>query len=420
MTQPANDSLRAFYTDMNVRERRTFWACFMGWGLDGLDFMIYPLVIGTIMSVWHISPGEAGLATTVTLLMSAFGGWMAGYFSDRFGRVLILQITIAWFAVCTLLCAVAQNFEQLVIFRALLGIGFGGEWAAGAVLMGEIIRAEYRGRALGSVQSAWSIGWGGAVLLQAVCFSLLEPELAWRAMFLFGFLPCLALIYYIRRNVTEPEIAVQARTATPAIRRPPIWEIFAPDVASRTVLAAVAMTGAQGGYYAINTWLPAYLQGERGLTAVGSGGYLAFLIVGAFLGYLVGAWLADRIGRRKLFLLFSAGAICVVLAYTQLEVTDQIRLFLGFPLGFFSSGYLSGVGAFLTELFPTRLRGSGQGFCYNFGRGIGSLFPAAVGFLSSILPLGNAIAIFAVGAYCLFFLAAFALPETRGKVLHAD
>lgn len=266
------DGLRAFYTDMNLRERRTFWACFMGWGLDGLDFMIYPLVIGTMMSLWHISAGEAGLATTVTLLMSAVGGWLAGYFSDRFGRVLTLQVTIGWFAVCTLLCAVAQNFQQLLIVRALLGIGFGGEWAAGAVLMGEIIRAEYRGRALGSVQSAWAVGWGGAVLLQAVTFTLLPPELAWRAMFMFGFLPCLALIYYIRRNVTEPEIAAQAREATQAVRRPPIWEIFAPDVVRRTLLAALAMSGAQGGYYAINTWLPAYLQGERGLSTVGSGG----------------------------------------------------------------------------------------------------------------------------------------------------
>jgi MFS family permease len=420
-TVPAGDpSLYAFYRDMNLRERRTFWACFMGWGLDGMDFMIYPLVIGTIMAVWHISPGEAGLATTVTLITSALGGWMAGYFSDRFGRVLTLQLTIGWFAVCTLLCAIAQNFEQLLVFRALLGIGFGGEWAAGAVLMGEIIRAEYRGRALGSVQSAWAIGWGGAVLLQAVLFTVVEPELAWRLMFLAGFVPCLLLLYYIRRNVSEPEIAAETRALARTRGHVPIWEIFAPGLLKRTVLAALAMTGAQGGYYAVNTWLPAYLQTEKGLTVVGTGSYLACLILGSFIGYLMGAWLSDRIGRRRLFLVFSVGAIATVLCYTQLDVTDSIRLFLGFPLGFFSSGYLAGVGAFLAELFPTRLRGSGQGFCYNFGRGIGSLFPLAVGFLSAILPLGHAIAIFAAGAYTLFFVAAFALPETRGTVLRAD
>lgn len=410
-------SLGAFYVGMNTRERRTFWACFAGWGLDGFDFMVYPLVIGTIMAVWHVSPSEAGLATTVTLLTSAFGGWLAGYCSDRFGRVLTLSVTIGWFAVFTFLCGFARNFEQLLIFRALLGIGFGGEWAAGAVLMGEIIRAEYRGRALGMVQSAWAIGWGGAVLAQAALFSLLPAEEAWRWMFWIGFLPCLILLGYIVRYVEEPELAARARAAgaTGAM-----WGIFASAVRKRTVLASIAMTGAQGGYYAMNTWIPTYLQTERGLTVVGSAGYLASLLIGSFVGYLVGAWLADRIGRRKLFMLFSACAAVMVVAYTQLNVSNSMLAFLGFPLGFFSSGYLSGVGAFLTELFPTRLRGSGQGFCYNFGRGIGALFPMAVGALSMMLGLGVAIAVFAVIAYALLFFTAMSLPETRGKVLDAD
>jgi MFS family permease len=178
--------------------------------------------------------------------------------------------------------------------------------------------------------------------------------------------------------------------------------------------------GCQGGYYAITSWLPRFLTAERGLSIVSSTGYLAALIFGSFSGYLVGAWFADRFGRRNLFLTFSLGAIVVIIAYTQMPLSDRILWFLGFPLGFFSSGYFSGMGAFLTELFPTRLRGSGLGFCYNFGRGFGALFPAFVGYLSSGIGLGNAIAVFAVFAYSLFFLAAFALPETRGTVLHAD
>src|SRR6202044_3171864 len=142
-------------------------------------------------------------------------------------------------------------------------------------------------------------------------------------------------------------------------------------------------------------------------------------IVGSFIGYLTGAWLADKIGRRKLFLYTSLGAIAIVIVYTQLPLTNEILWVLGFPLGFFASAYFSGIGAFLTELYPTRLRGSGQGFCYNFGRGIGALFPFLVGALSARTSLGNAIAVFAVMAYGVFFLAAFALPETRGRVLHA-
>jgi MFS family permease len=413
-------SLLAFYRDMNLPERRTFWACASGWALDGMDFMIYPLVIGTIIALWKVDPGTAGLAGTVTLLASAVGGWLGGYLADRIGRVKTLQLTILWFSFFSLVCAFVQNFDQLLIARALLGLGFGGEWAAGAVLMGEAIRPQYRGRAVGSVQSGWAVGWGLAVLSQAILFSYLPPEIAWRWMFAIGALPAL-LVFYLRRFVTEPEIAAATlarQTATGD--RPALWEIFSGPILRTTILASLMATGCQGGYYAITFWVPRFLTTERKLSIVGSTGYLAALIIGSFIGYLVGAWLADRIGRRNLFLIFSIGAIAVILLYTQLPLTNEALWLLGFPLGFFASGYFSGVGAFLTELYPTGLRGSGQGFCYNFGRGIGALFPFMVGALSNSTSLGNAIAIFAVAAYGVFFIAAFALPETRGRILHAD
>src|SRR5246500_4253266 len=199
-------SLLAFYRDMNLPERRTFWACASGWTLDGMDFMIYPLVIGTIIALWKADPGTAGLAGTVTLLSSAIGGWLGGYLAARIGRVKTLQLTILSFSCFSLVCAFAQNFDQLLIARAVLGLGFGGEWAAGAVLMGEAIRPQYRGRAVGSVQSGWAVGWGLAGLSQAILFSVLAPEIAWRWMFAIGALPAL-LVFFLRRHVEEPEIA---------------------------------------------------------------------------------------------------------------------------------------------------------------------------------------------------------------------
>src|SRR5256714_5348491 len=191
-------SLLAFYRDMNLPERRTFWACASGWALDGMDFMIYPLVIGTIIALWKVDPGTAGLAGTVTLLASAVGGWLGGYLADRIGRVRTLQLTILWFSFFSLLCAFVQNFDQLLIARALLGLGFRGEWAAGAVLIGEAIRPQYRGRAVGSVQSGWAVGWGLAVLPPAVLVSLLGPGIGWRWMFAIGALPAF-LVLYLRR-----------------------------------------------------------------------------------------------------------------------------------------------------------------------------------------------------------------------------
>jgi MFS family permease len=413
-------SLLAFYRDMNEPERRTFWACAAGWALDGMDFLIYPLVIGTIIALWKVDPGTAGLAGTVTLLASAVGGWLGGYLADRIGRVRTLQLTILWYSGFSLVCAFVQNFDQLLIARALLGLGFGGEWAAGAVLMGEAIRPQFRGRAVGSVQSGWAVGWGLAVLSQAILYSILPAEMAWRWMFAIGALPAV-LVFFLRRYVEEPQIAAATRARQLAGGdRPTLWEIFSGPILKTTILASVMATGAQGGYYAVTFWVPRFLTTERKLSIVSSTGYLAALIIGSFVGYLVGAWLADRIGRRNLFLIFSVGAIALVLVYTQMPLTNELLWLLGFPLGFFASGYFSGVGAFLTELYPTRLRGSGQGFCYNFGRGIGALFPYLVGALSTETSLANAIATFAVAAYCVFFLAAFALPETRGRVLHAD
>ncbi|UYO50068.1 MFS transporter [Rhodopseudomonas sp. P1] len=413
-------SLTGFYKDMTVTEKRTFWACATGWALDGMDFMIYPLVIGTIIALWKVDAGSAGLAGTVTLLASAVGGWAAGYLADRIGRVRTLQLTIIWFSLFSLLCAFAQNFEQLLILRALLGFGFGGEWAAGAVLIGETIRPQYRGRAVGSVQSGWAVGWGMAVLAQAALFSLLPADQAWRWMFAIGALPAL-LVLYLRAYVKEPQVAVEARAkVTAAGGSRSILAIFQGRILKTTILASLVATGCQGGYYAITFWVPRFLTTERKLSIVGSTGYLATLIVGSFVGYLVGAWFADRFGRRSLFLAFSLGAMVVVLAYTQLPLSNEMLWVLGFPLGFFASGYFSGMGAFLTELFPTSLRGSGQGFCYNFGRGVGALFPFLVGYLSQVTTLANAICLFAVFAYVLFFAAAYALPETRGTVLSAD
>jgi MFS family permease len=414
--------LAAFYRGMTVAERRTMLACAAGYALDGLDFTIYTLVLGSVIALWQVDRGVAGLTVSATLLCSAVGGWAAGWVSDNMGRVRAVQITVLWFAFFSLLSAFAQNFTQLAIFRALLGFGFGGEWTAGAALMSEAIRPRYRGRAVGSVQSGWAVGWGAAVVLQAIVYSIVPDQQAWRWMFALGFVPALYVLF-VRRFVEEPPIAVAARAAAApgaAASRPTngsIWQIFAPELLPTTMLAALLATGAQGGYYAINTWLPIFLQKERHLTIVGSTGYLAFLISGAFAGYLTGAWLADRIGRRSLFLIFSVAALLMTLVYTRAPLTNHMLWILGFPLGFVVSGYFAGMGAFFAELFPTRVRGSAMGFVYNFGRGVGATFPALVGYVSATMPLSRAIAIFAAIAYTLMGIAALLLPETRGRPL---
>ena len=409
-----------WYSEMGRDEKSAFWACIGGWMLDAMDVQMFSFAIPAIVAAFSITNADAGRIATATLVASAFGGWIAGALSDRIGRVRTLQITIAWFAVFTFLCGFAQSYAQLFTFRALMGLGFGGEWAAAAVLIGEVIRAEHRGKAVGTLQSGWPIGWGVAALLATLLFSIYSQEVAWRVLFWVGLSPAL-LVFFVRRFVSEPPIYARTKeNLLAAGKEADFLEIFSPAMRKTTILACLLTTGAQGGYYAISTWLPTFLRDERHLTILGTGFYLAVIITGAFVGGMISAWLSDRIGRRSNFILFAACSIATVIGYTQIPVDDTMMLFLGFPLGFFSQGVFSGMGPFLTELYPTRMRGSGQGFSYNFGRGIAAMNPTLVGMLSATLPLGQSIGVFAVIAYGLFATAALLLPETRGRVLTAE
>jgi MFS family permease len=328
----------------------------------------------------------------------------------------LLKLTIVWFAFFTFLSGFTNSFDQLLIVRGLQGLGFGGEWAVGSVLMGETICARHRGKAVGSVQSGWAIGWGIAAVSYTIAFSVFPPAFAWRTMFWIGILPAL-LVFYIQRYVPEPAIFEATRNeATPKPSH--FLEIFAPALLRTTLLTSLVALGAQGGYYAVTTWLPLYLKDSRGLSVLNTGGYLLVIILGSFAGYLVSAYLADRLGRKRTLILFAGFSFLTVWLYTSLPMGNSAVLILGFPLGFFASGSFSPMGAFFTELFPTVVRGSGQGFAYNSGRGVGALFPTLVGYLSNHIPLGQAIAVFSLAAYALMVLGVLRLPETRGRELN--
>jgi len=415
-----NRAAKPWLLDLSPRERSTLIATFGGWALDGMDVMVYSFVIPSLVTMWNISKGQAGVLAAAALIISAVGGWLAGLLADRYGRARVLQITIVWFAVFTFLSGFTNSFWQLLITRGLQGLGFGGEWAVGSVLMGETIRAEHRGKAVGTVQGGWAIGWGIAALFYALLFSALPPTIAWRALFWIGILPAL-LIFYIRRYVPEPEVYTRTRAQlASAGGNSRFIDIFSPSLLRVTVLTSLMATGAQGGYYAVTTWLPTFLKTVRGLSVLNTGTYLLVVIAGAFSGYMVSAWLTDQMGRRRTLMLFAICSFLTVAAYTRLPIGNGIMLVLGIPLGFFASGSFGPMGAFLTELFPSRVRGSGQGFSYNFGRGVGALFPALVGYLSARTSLAAAIAFFSLSAYLLMIVSVVFLPETRGKELRPE
>jgi MFS family permease len=313
-----------------------------------------------------------------------------------------------------------HSYGQLLFTRAMQGFGFGGEWCVGSVLVAETIEARHRGKAAGVVQSSWSVGWAAAALAFWAASVLLPAALAWKVLFWVGILPAL-LIVYIRRNVQEPAVYLDMRASQVRARggSADFLDIFRPPLLLTTILATLLSAGMLGAYYAVTTWLPTFLETERHLSVSGRTGYLLMMIVGSLAGYLTSAWLSDLLGRRRGFMLFACCGALLILAYTRMPVSGGLLL-IGFPLGFFVLGIFSGMGAYFAELFPNAVRGSGQGFCYSVGRAIGAACPALIGAWSARISLGQSIGGLTVAAYALVVLAAWALPETRGRVLGVE
>ena len=403
-----------WYRGISRDEKVTFWSCLGGWALDALDVQMFGLVIPALIAVWGVSKTDAGLIGGLTLVTSAVGGWLGGALSDRFGRVRALQVTILCFSVATFVAAFTQNFGQLLAAKAIQGFGFGAEWACGAVLMAEIIRPEHRGKVLGAVQSGWAIGWGAAVLLYTAAFSLLPADLAWRVMFAIGVLPAL-LIFYIRRSVPEPRKPAQAKVQPAFLST--LFGVFTPATLRVTLIGGLFGLGAHGGFYGLFTWLPTYLKTERQLSVMGTGTYLAVIIIAFGVGCVVAGQLLDRLGRRLCVALFAVGCVGVTISYLLLPIGGTTMLLLGFPLGFCAAGIPTSMGALFNELYPAGVRGTGVGFCYNFGRVLAAGLPVLIGSMADRMSLGAAIGIDAAFAYSLVLLALLMLPETRGKSL---
>jgi len=396
-----------WYRTLDQDGRRAFWTSFAGFGLDSMEIQLYGFVLPVLLALWGVSHTAAGALATVALVSSAAGGWLAGVLADRIGRVRMLQTTILWFAIATCLCGLARDFDQLLLARALQGLGFGGELAVGAVFVAEIARPQVRGRMVGMVQSGWAVGWGLAAISATVLLAVLPPDLGWRVTFLVGLVPALLVFAYRKRLRESPAfLSMSGRSS---------WRgIFSAAQRSTTMKGCLLATGMHGGYWAIATWWPTMLRAERGLSLMASSAYLGALIVGSFFGYVVGAWLGDRVGRRATLMGCATGGIVLALCCGQLPLADTMLILLSVPLGCFATGMYSVIGALLAEVYPTESRGSGLGFCYNFGRAAAGAAPLLVGGSVAAMGIGQALGLYVAGAYGVVLLAAVLLPETRG------
>lgn len=382
----------------------------LGWMFDSMDFLIYVLAIGRLEHYFGFGDSTAGLLGTLTLVSAAVGGLAFGVIADRIGRVRALNFTIAIFSIASLGAATAQSVVQLAVWRTLLGIGMGGEWASGAVLVAESLPPELRNKATSAMQSTWAIGAILAVALAGLVLDVLPlGDNAWRYLFAFGAVPAM-LTLWVRRRVEEPALWSENRRLGKTAANP-YRVLFSPALRRRTLLACLLASLLQFAYWGLFFWLPNLLaspvaKGGAGMTVVKSTAWLIPVQIGAFIGYVSFGPLSDRLGRQRVFAGFLVAAALVVPVYGRI-VHNPIALFVLSPiLGCVGHAYWSMLAPFLAELFPTEARATGQGLGYNSGRLLGALAPYVIGTLAAVPHVGIASALAVTSA---FYLAAAAL-----------
>jgi MFS family permease len=395
----------------------------LGWMLDALDFMLYTMALGQLRSYFMFDDAVAGFLGTATLVMSGAGGLIFGWFADRFGRTRALMATIVIFSLASLGAATSQSVLQLLFWRTVLGIGMGGEWASGAVLVGETWPAHLRNKAISIMQSGWAIGYIMAAVFAALILGNARfGNEGWRWLFVVGVLPALFTLW-VRRNVQESR-SWSARAATPKARANPFKVIFGRELLGRTILIILLGGATQFAYFGLFFWLPPFLarpveQGGAGMGVVGSLQWIVLMQIGAYFGYLTFGFIADRLGRRRTFVLFMIAAAIIAPVYGRLAATSPTALLVLSPLlGYFGHGYFSMFGGFVAELYPTEVRATGQGTSYNLGRTLGAFAPYSVGVIATWPGVGIGLALTSTS---LFFLLAavliFTLPDRSGQAL---
>ena len=383
----------------------------IGYAMDGFDLLILGFMLSAISAELKLTPTQAGSLVTWTLIGAVVGGIVFGALADRFGRVRVLTWTIVLFAVFTGLCAFAQGYWDLLIYRTIAGLGLGGEFGIGMALAAEAWPAKHRAR----VSSYVALGWQCGVLAAALLTPLLLPTIGWRGMFLVGVLPAIAA-WVIRNKLHEPEVFVRSNA-----KKKPFMDAFrllVKDKATIKVSAGIAvLCSVQNfGYYGIMIWMPGFLSKQLGFNLTRSAVWTSVTILGMMAGIWVFGQLADRIGRKPSFLLFQAGAVVMVLVYSQLS-DPTTMLWAGALMGMFVNGMLGGYGALMSEAYPTEARATAQNVLFNIGRGVGGFGPIVVGALAATYSFQIAIGLLAA-IYLIDMVATwFLIPELKGVEL---
>tara|TARA_B100000959_G_C14973723_1_gene620756 strand:- start:1272 stop:2612 length:1341 start_codon:yes stop_codon:yes gene_type:complete len=439
--------------DINSKQWKTFIAAFLGWTLDAMDLLLYVFAFKFIAQSFDLNPTQAAFLFSITLASSALGGIVFGIISDYVGRIKALTYSILIYSLFTMFSAFAPTIGFFIVCRFLLGLGMGGEWASGEILVAESWPKQHRGKVVGMVQSGWGFGFILAAILATFVLPITSfnlnmlpffdkdfPVESWRVLFFLGVLPAL-LVFYVRRVCEEPEIWRKSSAERNRTKQEfTLLQIFKGDLRPMLIKATLLTSFCMISYWGLSYFVPNYLaspvsEGGAGLGLVKGFGFTIPLNIGAILGCISFGLISDKFGRK-----FTFGSYLIIVALLVPIFGNIVRVqeFLGFLsldalvlilaplLGFFNTGFYSGFGAIFSEIFPTRARGTAQGFSYNVGRGASAIAPPLFAFIaiSSLTFLfdgeiiGNGRALMAASIFAMFaFVVLLTLPETKGKEL---
>jgi MFS family permease len=381
----------------------------IGYSMDGFDMLILGFMLAAISADLKLTNSQAGSLVTWTLMGAVLGGFIFGTLSDHFGRIRVLTWTILIFAVFTGLCAFARGYWELVACRVIAGLGLGGEFGIGMTLAAEAWPASKRARASSYV----SLGWQSGVLLAALVTPILLPIIRWRGMFLVGLMPAL-VAFIVRRTLHEPEIFVKKHAG----KRENSFRLLVKDGKTfRTTLGIAILCSVQNfAYYGIMIWMPSYLAKSLGFSLTKSGMWTAVTVLGMACGIWTFGQLADRVGRKPIFILFQLGAVIMIFVYSRVTGPNTL-LWIGAIMGMAVNGTMAGIGALMSEAYPTAARATAQNVLFNVGRAVGAPGPLVVGALAAKYSFILAIGLLAL-VYVLDILATvFLIPELKGREL---
>lgn len=401
---------------LNRNHYMIFGLSWAGWVFDFYDLVLFTFLIAPIQASLGFSAEMLSLCLGISLFATGLGGIIFGALGDKYGRRKVLQWTIIIYSIGTCLCAFTWSFYSLVLFRFITGLGVGGEWATGQIYISETFPDNLRAKYGAFMQSGAPVG----VILASIVGGLVTPIIGWRLTFLVSIIPAIMVIF-IRRYLKESDVWINNKDQY--VNKNIIQEfkeLISIEHRKIFLISLILCIFGMSAYWFTYSWLPTYLADERGFALIGSAIGVIIIQLGAFVGYTSFGYVAEKLGRRPAFAIYSfimAISIAMITVCWNLIVAIPNLLFIFMFLTGFGTGFFGGFGPLFSELFPTKIRNTGVGTVFNLARGIQFITPIIITLVATYFDLSYGIAIAAIFAF-LVGVWIWVFPETKGTVLN--